>query len=299
MARAFSFDWPTLLVTGPDAATWLNGIVTGDVLGATRGASVWGLLLSKHGKIQANLLIVGRKGQLWIAVMGGDAGQIVTTLEKYLVMEDAELSSAQAELSWALIADATDAELTRLREHFPVAGGPGPESWLGPHPFGPARGHVLAVERRVEVLREELETLGFACREPDGVDWLGQRLAWGIPELGRDFTSADNPHEASLDRRAVDWNKGCYLGQEVVCMQDMRGKIKRRIARVQVEPGAAVDLVSGDEVTSDGAAIGAVTSALGGAGFVQLKAPHYEPGTRVLVGGAPAIVHSLGEYPAD
>ena len=60
-------------------------------------------------------------------------------------------------------------------------------------------------------------------------DWQRLRIERAVPAYGTDYDDRDNPHDASLERRAVSWTKGCYLGQEVVCMQDMRGKLKRRI----------------------------------------------------------------------
>jgi folate-binding protein YgfZ len=75
-----------------------------------------------------------------------------------------------------------------------------------------------------------------------------------------DFGERDNPHEASLDRIAVSWSKGCYLGQEVVCMQDMRGKVKRRLVALDGS-GALLGGVKPTEVlTADGSVAGHVSS---------------------------------------
>jgi folate-binding protein YgfZ len=70
--------------------------------------------------------------------------------------------------------------------------------------------------------------------------WRTLRLERGLVEWGQEFGDAERPHEAGLERRAVDWQKGCYLGQEVVCMQDMRGKVSRRVERLRLD-GAATD----------------------------------------------------------
>ncbi|HEY6079381.1 MAG TPA: tRNA-modifying protein YgfZ, partial [Polyangiaceae bacterium] len=86
----------------------------------------------------------------------------------------------------------------------------------------------------------------------------------GLGSFGVDFDQRDNPHEASLDRVAVSWTKGCYLGQEVVCMQDMRGKVKRRLVPLagggellsQVSDGGQITEVLGP----DGVSVGHVTS---------------------------------------
>jgi folate-binding protein YgfZ len=91
-------------------------------------------------------------------------------------------------------------------------------------------------------------------------DWLLLRLERGVAVHGVDFGVDDNPHEAGLEERAVSWNKGCYLGQEVVCMQGMRGKVKRRLVSLVVQgseppqPGAHVVRAA------DGSAVGEVTA---------------------------------------
>jgi folate-binding protein YgfZ len=123
-----------------------------------------------------------------------------------------------------------------------------------------------------------------------GPQWVALRLDGLFPEFGVDYTSTDNPHEASLDRRAIAWDKGCYLGQEVVCMQDMRGKLKRRVVGIHLA-GDAVP-APGTEVRSaaSGEVVGLVTSAGRGErrgtplALAMLKAPHFEPGQAVLVG---------------
>src|SRR5690606_38680361 len=71
-------------------------------------------------------------------------------------------------------------------------------------------------------LERQLDDWGRPLAEEQ---WDELRVVWGVPDFERDFFPVDKPHEASLERRAVDWKKGCYLGQEVVCMQDMRGKV--------------------------------------------------------------------------
>jgi folate-binding protein YgfZ len=102
-----------------------------------------------------------------------------------------------------------------------------------------------------------------------------------------------NPHEASLDRRSVSWDKGCYLGQEAVCMLEMRGKVKRRLVLVALEGGALPE--PGTPVTDmAGRAIGetrsATRSALFGGGIaLALLADSATPvGTRIALGARAA-----------
>ena len=103
------------------------------------------------------------------------------------------------------------------------------------------RDELLELERFVERTP--------ALRRGTDADWEALRIAQAFGRFGVDFGEADNPHEAALDRRAVSWSKGCYLGQEVVCMQDMRGKLKRRLVALALEDSAEAPPV-GSPVTA-------------------------------------------------
>ncbi len=78
------------------------------------------------------------------------------------------------------------------------------------------------------------------------------RLELGVPAFGIDFDDKMYPQEAALEKRAVSFEKGCYLGQEVVCMLEIRGHVKRRlvsfVADARVERGAAVTDDAGEEI---------------------------------------------------
>jgi tRNA-modifying protein YgfZ len=97
---------------------------------------------------------------------------------------------------------------------------------------------------------------------------------------------------AGLDRSAVSWSKGCYLGQEVVFMQDARGKLKRRLVPLAVPtgvPAAGAEVRSAtDEVVGEVTSVAATEN--GAVVFARVRAPHYEPGTALSVAGFPAEV---------
>src|SRR5690554_775195 len=95
-------EWGTLRVTGPDRVAWLNGIVTCDVAEVTRERGVWGLLLSKQGKIEAELQLLAAEDALLIGVSGAAAADVASALDHYLVMEDAEVEELPAHRWWEL-----------------------------------------------------------------------------------------------------------------------------------------------------------------------------------------------------
>jgi len=225
----------TLLVRGPDRKTWLDGLLTNKVTDVAPGSAGYGLLLTKQGKIVTDAFLVDTGRELYVGVARGHGDAVRQLLDRYLVMEDAELEEPESQLSWSLA----------LRG----AGSPVPAA-LG---AGDLTMGALAAE--LAVLSEtESQPL------PDAAELLA---AHGLGVFGVDFGERDNPHEASLDRIAVSWTKGCYLGQEVVCMQDMRGKVKRRL--VALDGSAALRGLGGaaapaDVFLPDGSVAGQVTS---------------------------------------
>ncbi len=277
-------DRGVLVVEGPERVSWLNGVVTCDVTRVEPERGVFGLLLSKQGKVQTELRIVASSSALFLSVAPGTPAEAASDLERMLVMEDAELSDQSGSLTTVTLLGAGASALLRaVTEPLAVA-------W-GALSRGGLSSIELIVERQVlERACAALEAAG-ACRASDE-SWQALRVESGTGAFGRDYGPTDNPHEAGLDRQAVDWAKGCYLGQEVVFMQDARGRVKRRLVALRVESG--VPAVGSPIVGPSGEAAGEVTSVVAAPGGAfalgRVLAPHFEPGTRLVTAGFPAEV---------
>lgn len=273
-----------LAVSGDDRVAWLNGVVTCDAALASPGKAVFGLLLSKQGKIQTDFWLLASAERLFLAVAPGTAERVRSELDRMLVMEDAELADVSEELAVVTLVGPNAAELAR-------ASAPGRQAAMGVIDRPGLGGAAVLVPRGdLALVVKEVEAAGAMRPEPE--DWERARLARHVPAFGTDYGPGDNPHEAGLDRSAVSWTKGCYLGQEVVFMQDARGKLKRRLVPLVVAEGLPP---AGAEVrATTGEVVGEVTSIAasggGAAGFARVKAPHFEPGTRLSVAGFPAEV---------
>jgi folate-binding protein YgfZ len=137
--------------------------------------------------------------------------------------------------------------------------------------------------------------LAGAALVGDEDGWEALRLENGVPRFGKDFDAKTYPQEASLEQRAVSFTKGCYLGQEVVCMLEMRGHVKRKLAPLVLETNAVPD--RGAKVTTDqGEEVGEVTSAAfspsraRAVALAMVKRASAEAGTVLRVSGAVARV---------
>jgi tRNA-modifying protein YgfZ len=284
-------SWDGIEAVGSEAASWLGGIVTGEVPGALDGGATWSLLLSKQGKIQGELVLT-RPSEVSVAinVRGGDAAAVRAALDHYLVMEDVELGDVKR-ASWAILVSAEldfvrqclvdRPRLSALAAPFGVANTVLVRSELGSSDSGQAGSDQEDLRAILAEFADELSPSA----------WDDARVGLGLPEFGIDYDAADNPHQASLERRAVSWKKGCYLGQEVVFMQDARGKVKRRLVRLV--PGESARLAPGDVVTTaEGEEVGRLTTVGVGRALARINAPHFEAG-RLSVGGVPVAIEAL------
>ncbi len=287
----------TLSVVGTEAKTWLNGLVSCDVLNVSAGQGAFGLVLNKQGKIQSEVEVVATADGLLLGVSPGVSEKLTAALDKFLVMEDAELSNVSASYVWA---DFHGTGAATLATSAAEACG-GTAAIMN---FTAQGGATIVMERE-----QLLELQRFVERTPalslaSDPDWEAFRISQTLGQFGVDFGEADNPHEAALDRRAVSWNKGCYLGQEVVCMQDMRGKLKRRLVALSLgslDSAAELPQVGSPVTSADGAeAVGEVTSVvrspLTGAALAlaRVKSPFFEGKAALGVSGSAATFVEQG-----
>lgn len=289
-------DRGTLRVTGADRVTWINGLLTCDATKVAPGVGSWGLVLTKPGKVLADVVLVSEGDAVLLSVPREGAPELLEYLERFLIMEDADISEESDRWAW-------------IEVHGPGAHTATLE--LGQRFGGTAAAVDFATGLPASVLAVP-STIGSKSIEdtarevgvvPMGaVAWRVFRVARFLPAYGIDFDARQNPHEASLDRRAVSWEKGCYLGQEAVCMQDMRGKVKRRLVPLIVD---GPEVPRGAEVRTLGepsAPIGEVrsTAPLGSErslAFALVAASAASIGTELRVEGLAAKVGPRGAAP--
>ena len=281
-------DLGVMLVTGGDRQTWLNGIVTCELAKLGPGAAAYGLAVTQKGRIMADLTVIVDTERLVLVVPRTEIDALKTSFEKYLIMEEAEVAAApEAFAVWQLHGPKSIEVATRLR---PLGALVAPVDYTG---FG---GAIVVVERGNEA--SVREAMGSAIAELGGAigeqaSWESLRLACGIPRFGRDFDVTTYPQEALLEKRAVSFNKGCYLGQEVICMLELRGHVKRKLVPLTLSAGPPPP--KGASVTdASGAVLGHVTSAAetpGGASiaFAMIKGTH-AVGAELNVAGTTARV---------
>lgn len=243
-------DRVVVAVRGEDARSWLNGQITNDVRATAPGQAVYALAIHVKGRVLADLFVLdrGERG-LAMTLPRANLAVLLEHFEKYVIMEDVVLAPDEGA---ALIT----VQGPRAAEVIAGRGDAFACDRLGRGGFDV----IVASDARAS----ELDALAARAREVGGggpIDdaaWELARVRAGRPALFADFGDATYPQEAGLERVAVSFQKGCYLGQEVVCMLENRGQLNRRLCTLESEAELAPGVAIHD---AEGKKLGEVTSA--------------------------------------
>lgn len=240
-------DRAGIVLKGKDRSSWLNGLVTCDLAKLERGQGAYGLLVEKKGRIQSDFFVVPSTDdeRLFLAVPRDLRASVLATLDHYLIMEDVELELEDDVDVWLLTGPKAAEVAAGLSD---VAGA-----------FGGTivrmTNMALVTQRRDDMpsasLEEAIARAGGAVI--DDAAWNALRIERGLPRFGFELDATLYPQEASLETFAVSFDKGCYLGQEVVYMLENRGHVKRKLV--------AIDLLEGDAPVEQGAPVMSVEGA--------------------------------------
>ncbi len=267
-----------VVVSGPDATSFLQGQLSQDVDALAVGTSTWTFVLQPQGKVDSWARITKTAADAY--QLDTDAGwgeAMAARLARFMIRTNAEIATSSQRMVAVRGAEPPRPDLPDGVQRLPVAG-PGVEGY---------------------------DLLGEAAAVPDGVPTAtaeeldAYRCEHGIPRLGAELDEDTIPAEIGqwIVDASVSFTKGCFVGQELVARIDSRGGNVPRHLRV-LTLDAAVPV--GSAVEAD-APCGPVTtvgrSETHGALALAFCGRRIEPGSTVRVGGVVAVVHDppLGE----
>ncbi len=249
-------------VSGPDATSFLQSLVSQDLEALADGDGTHSLLLSPQGKLEVDFRALRVGDGWWLDCDAGFGAELAERLGRYRIRVKVEIDDRTS--SWDLLeirgSDAPARASATLGvgvpdvAHAHVAWGacrvvradwstmPGVD--------------VIGPSNEIHGLRDRLLSSGLEPFPPGTYEVA--RIVAGIPRLGVDIDERTIPQEARLERDAVSFTKGCFLGQELVCRIDTRGHVNRFLRRIDLI-GATVP-ETGASVSVDGKEVGALTS---------------------------------------
>ncbi len=244
-------DRGVIRVTGEDASSFLQGLLTCDIEKVSVGHAGYGALLTPQGKIISDCLVV--------AVPAEDGGGFLLDAP-LLQTQDLMKRLKLYRLRSKVILDDLTEDSTVIAA---ADGGALPEDagLVYADPRLPALGHRAITDRPGVAEIATTDTEGYNAR----------RIALGVPDGGRDFAYGDAfPHEALLDQlNGVSFKKGCYVGQEVVSRMQHRGTARTRIVPIVFTEGLITEM--GVEATAGAKMLGTVGSCANGRGLAMLR----------------------------
>lgn len=255
----------TISLTGSDRVRWLNGMVTNNVRDLAVGHGVYAFLLNPQGHILGDLYAYNRGDSITLDTERTQVEKLLATFDHYIIMDDVEVSDISVKTAGIGLAGPKAGAVLRgagidlpSLEPLQLA-----DLNLGSVSMTIVRGDISAIEwyeiwlapNDHPALWTQLMKSGGKPVSPATLVLL--RIAAGVPRYGQDIRERDLPQETE-QARALNFNKGCYVGQEIVERIRSRGAVHRKFTGFDVEgplpaPGA--------KIQSEGRDVGEITSA--------------------------------------
>ena len=312
-----------LAVAGYDRADFLQGLLSNDVVALSPGGGCYAACLTPQGRMTADMYVFAERDRLLLDVDGSVAARLRERFDDLVFTEDVRIENLTA--AWVAYgvhgpgAREVTVALTGARacplaicEHRALDLESGAGLLARTDDLG-IEGYRVMVERpAAEALRRGLEAAGAVAVEPAAAETV--RVESGRPVFPVDMDHDTIPLEAGIADRAISFDKGCYVGQEVIVriLHRGQGRVARRLAGLTFERSAAPDAPlpsPGAAIFSGDDEVGRVTSVVRSPAVAAVIALGYVRRELAEAGGArvdvslgsdraPAVVTALPFVPA-
>jgi len=265
-----------LCLTGADRVRFLHGQITNDVKQLRVGEGCYAALTTAKGKMQSDLNLFVLPDELLLDFEPGLTAILTQRLEKYIVADDVQVvdvaphygllsvQGPQAEAvvqALCLFAEVPGKSFASVRITDATLG----EIYLMNHVRLGSAGFDLFIP--ADSLGAVADKLIAAARAVGGrsVGWNAfeiARIEAGIPRFGADMDETNLPLECGIEARAVNYNKGCYIGQEVINRIHSIGRVNRELCGLRLADDVPALPAKGDKLFKDDKEVGHLTSAV-------------------------------------
>jgi folate-binding protein YgfZ len=280
-------DRGVLAVSGPDRRAFLQGLVSNDVEKVSHASARYAALLTAQGKYLHDFIMVEAGESLWLDAEAGRLTDLKKRLSLYRLRAKASLDEQPDLAVAAVFGEGASAALG-------LSGEPGAaRSFASGVALVDPRLAALGARAIVPqvIARAQLTEASLAEASFEAYDRL--RLSLGIPDGSRDLVAEKSILlESGFDElNGVDWQKGCYIGQELTARTKYRGLIKKRLMPVQIDGPAPAP---GTIVSADGREVGEMRSSRDGLGLALLRIEPVLAGKELTAGEAAINPMRLG-----
>ena len=236
---------------GDDRARLIHALTTNHIQQMKPGDQVYAFFLTAQGRIVSDCYITCYNDYLMLDVEPEVRDAVIKHIDHYIIADDVSLE------------DVSDATFSLIA--------------AGKRIYGP--------------VEEKDQTIAALALVPAAAeDYEAYRLERFHPVFGKDFTSSTLPQETGLGY-ALHFNKGCYLGQEIVERIRSRGHVNRVLVGLRSSAGTSFPV--GAKLKLNGEEIGQVTSSANGSAIAMVRVAGSKPGTSAEGNGISAEVHAV------
>ncbi|HEX4265260.1 MAG TPA: glycine cleavage T C-terminal barrel domain-containing protein [Verrucomicrobiae bacterium] len=268
-----------ICLTGADRVRFLHGQVTNDIKRLRAGEGCYAAVVTAKGKMESDLNIYALQDELLLDFEPGLTVAISQRLERYIVADDVQVVDVAPHYGLLSVQGPEAATVVEALKIF------------GELPAKPFQSVKISDETLGEIYLVNQPRLvgngmnGFDLFVPIGslgavADKLiaaakladGRACGWdafemarieaGVPRFGADMDESNIPLECGIEARAVSYNKGCYIGQEVINRIHSIGHVNKELRGLRLADDSSALPAKGDKLFHDGKEVGYVTSAL-------------------------------------
>ncbi len=200
-------------ITGADRFRFLNGQITNDLRKASDAVAIEACVLNAKGKLNAHIFVAAFNEAFLIDTEPELRETLRERLERYVIADDVEIEDVTHKFSLfhVVTKESPTLEASRI---------------ISVHRFATPGWDIWSETARHDLLKREL-SLAFPFMDPASANVM--RIEQGLPRWGCELTEEIIPIEANLEQRTVDYEKGCYIGQEVISRMKMSGQTNKRL----------------------------------------------------------------------
>lgn len=274
-------DRGVLAIAGADARNFLQGLVSNNVERVSADRAIYAAFLTPQGKYLHDFFIVEWEGALLLDCEADRRADLARRLSVYRLRSKVTITDRSGELAIAAVFGNGAARHVGLAEAaapgaaIPLAGG---VAFMDPR-LAEAGVRVLLPRNGADAV---LESTGLRRASRDDYERL--RIGLGLPDGSRDM-----PVERALllecgfdELHGIDWDKGCYLGQELTARTKYRGLVKRRLVPARIHGPLPLP---GTPITANGKEVGEIRSGIDGEALALMRLDFLDPAK----GGQPTL----------
>jgi folate-binding protein YgfZ len=316
-----------ICLTGADRARFLHGQATNDIQRLRTSDGCYAAVTSAKGKMESDLNIYALQDELLLDFEPGLTAKISQRLEKYIVADDVQVVDVAPHYGLLSVQGPKSAAVVEALQIFtelpakPFQSVKISDVTLGEiylmnqprlHPDGahrmtrPTTGFDLFVPTNslgavADKLIAAAQSVGGRACGWDAFEMA--RIEAGIPRFGADMDESNIPLECGIEARAVSYNKGCYIGQEVINRIHSIGHVNKELRSLRLADSLKQLPMKGDKLFHENKEVGYVTSAVKSAalkanlalGYVRREAN--APGTELVLRGVDETKALIIELP--